>query len=47
MLNNSDLLVTGTSEVADDVLDLFRQQGFPYARKVRHMTEGETKITVL
>jgi selenide, water dikinase len=41
------LLVACTPEVAEDVLDLFRQQGFPYARKIGHMTEGEAKVSVL
>jgi selenide,water dikinase len=41
------LLVACVPEVANDVLDLFRQQGFGYAREIGRMVAGEAKVSVI
>lgn len=40
------LLVACAPEVVADVLDLFRQQGFDYAREIGNMVAGEIKVSV-
>lgn len=40
------LMVSCAPEAVNDVLDLFRQQGFAYAREIGRMVAGEAKVTV-
>ncbi|MEN6585661.1 MAG: selenide, water dikinase SelD [Sulfuricella sp.] len=41
------LMVACAPEVVDDVLDLFRQQGFGYAREIGRMVAGEARVKVI
>ncbi len=41
------LLVACVPEAVNDVLDLFRQQGFGYAREIGRMVAGEAKVSVI
>lgn len=41
------LMVACAPEVADDVLDLFRQQGFAHACVIGRMVAGEAKVSVV
>lgn len=41
------LMVACAPEVVEDVLDLFRQQGFGYAREIGHMVAGEVRVSVI
>jgi len=41
------LLVACAPQAVNDVLDLFRQQGFGYAREIGRMVAGEAKIRVI
>ena len=41
------LMVACTPETVDDVLDLFRQQGFGYACEIGRMVAGEIRVNVI
>ena len=41
------LMVACAPEAVDDVLDLFRQQGFGYAREIGRMVAGEARVSVI
>ncbi|BCB25900.1 selenide, water dikinase [Sulfurimicrobium lacus] len=41
------LMVACAPEVVDDVLDLFRQQGFGYAREIGRMVAGDARVKVI
>ena len=41
------LLVACAPEAVNDVLDLFRQQGFAHAREIGRMVAGEAKVSVI
>jgi len=41
------LMVACSPEVVDDVLDLFRQQGFGYAREIGRMATGKPRVNVI
>jgi selenide,water dikinase len=41
------LMVACAPEVVGDVLDLFRQQGFGYAREIGRMVAGEARVKVI